>query len=408
MKSYRIYLLFIAILFTAFVAVEYVKPKPISWEETYINKDKIPYGTYVLYEMLKDVFPGVNAQSTRLPVYNKLETLYSLFENNDGELYQEAKSKQRFNYLFINPTFRLDTMDLKFMFRFVFDGSAVFIASHDIDKLLLDSLHLKLKYDASIKNDSIKINYVNTSLQKEYRVKQSNAPFTFQQKDSLSNYKMEVLAATNSGNATFVRITYGDGNFYLCSTPTLFSNYALLSADNGDFAYKALSYLPVNEVYWDEYQKQGRAGDDSIWRAVFASEPLRWAYYISLASIFIFVVFEARRRQRIIPVITPLSNSTLEFTRTIGNLYLSKGDHKNIASKKMNYFLEFIRERYRLQTTEWTDDLLNTISLKSGVDKLVIDDIFRMINFIKFNTTISEKNLLDFNLLLEKFYRAAA
>lgn len=406
--TYRTYLFVIAVLFIAFVAVEYAKPKPINWDETYINKDKNPYGCYVLYDVLSTVFPARHIESTREPIYNKLDNLYRFESDNDGSVYKQAKTDQRFNYIFISPGFGLDTMDLKYMFRFVFDGSNVFIASHAFEKLLLDSLHLQLNFSSIIKNDSVKIKFSNASLQNIYRIKQSKANLYFYQSDLESTYKMDVLATTDSDRATLIRIPFGDGNFYLCSTPALFSNYELLSENNSDFAYNALSYLPINDVYWDEYQKQGRDGDDSIWRAIFTSESLRWAYYISLAAVFIFVLFEAKRKQRVIPVIAPLSNSTLAFTRTIGNLYLSKGDHKNIATKKVNYFLEFIRERYRLHTVEVNDELLTTISKKSGVDKIVVDDIFRMINFVQFNNSITEKNLLDFNFLLEKFYREAA
>src|SRR5205085_7557129 len=131
------------------------------------------------------------------------------------------------------------------------------------------------------------------------------------------------------------------GNFYLCSTPVFFSNIQLLTLCNNDFAYKALSYLPINDIIWDEYQKQGAEGEDSLLRAVLAHESLKWAYYIALGSVVLFIIFEAKRRQRIIPIIEPLANSTLEFTRTLGNLYLSKGDHKNIAAKKIQYFLGY-------------------------------------------------------------------
>ena len=39
------------------ISWEFLKPKPIDWSVTLTRKDKIPYGTYVLYNTLKDIFP---------------------------------------------------------------------------------------------------------------------------------------------------------------------------------------------------------------------------------------------------------------------------------------------------------------------------------------------------------------
>ena len=41
-------------------------------------------------------------------------------------------------------------------------------------------------------------------------------------------------------------------------------------------------------------------------------------------SLLLFMRFNARRKQRPIPIIEPLKNSTVEFTHTIANLYLKE------------------------------------------------------------------------------------
>ncbi|MEO8148400.1 MAG: DUF4350 domain-containing protein [Bacteroidia bacterium] len=408
MKSYRTYIIVITVLFIAFVVVEYYKPKPLNWDKTYINKDKIPYGTYVMYDVLKDVFPGMKIQTIRKPIYNHLQNYFYYSENDSGEEVLKPESEELQNYLFIADNFSSDTLDVTYLLYFVETGNSVFIAASDFNSPLFDTLNIEPKYSASIKNDSVKISFINKEFNQPYKIKRSDADHYFLSKDSTGNQSMQVLAVMDSNRATFIRAPFGKGNFYICSTPVFFSNIQLLEEHDNDFAYKALSYLPVKEVFWDEYQKQGAEGEDSLLRAVLAQESLRWSYYIALASMIIFIVFEAKRRQRIIPVIEPLANSTLEFTRTLGNLYLSKGDHKNIGTKKIQYFFDFIRDRYRLQTNEVNDELIKAIAEKSGSEKSLIDDIFRMINFVQYNNSISEKNLLDFNSLLEKFYLRSA
>ena len=69
-----------------------------------------------------------------------------------------------------------------------------------------------------------------------------------------------------------------------------------------------------------------------------------------MVSLLIFILFNAKRKQRVVKVIKPLENSTIAFTKTIGNLYYETKDHNNLIDKKITYFLEFIRRKYYLDT----------------------------------------------------------
>src|SRR5690606_28020185 len=129
------------------------------------------------------------------------------------------------------------------------------------------------------------------------------------------------------------------GSFYLSSVPGAFTNYYVLKPRQNRYAAQALSHLPVAPVWWDEYQKQGPVGDSSVFRVLLCHDALTWAYYIALGALFLFVVFESKRTQRIIPVLEKPRNTTLEFVKVIGNLYYNHRDHRAIAEKKVNYFL---------------------------------------------------------------------
>ena len=72
LTTFRLYLLGIGLLFGGYVALEYNRPKPLDWSPTYANKDKIPYGTYVLYDQLPRLLGTDSVEVVRLPVYNQL------------------------------------------------------------------------------------------------------------------------------------------------------------------------------------------------------------------------------------------------------------------------------------------------------------------------------------------------
>jgi hypothetical protein len=54
-KDIKYYVVIVLIL-TITVIYEAVKPKPIDWSFTLESEDKIPYGTYILYNTLADIF----------------------------------------------------------------------------------------------------------------------------------------------------------------------------------------------------------------------------------------------------------------------------------------------------------------------------------------------------------------
>src|SRR5690349_21149505 len=95
-STFRWYLLGLLALFGAYVALEYYRPKPVDWRPTLINKDKIPYGTYVLYDQLPRLLGTDSVQTTRLPIYNQLtgislEVTDALAESQTRTITTEAR-----------------------------------------------------------------------------------------------------------------------------------------------------------------------------------------------------------------------------------------------------------------------------------------------------------------------------
>ncbi len=129
---------------------------------------------------------------------------------------------------------------------------------------------------------------------------------------------------------------------------------------------RTLSYLPVQDVYWTEYYQAGRMEASTPLRYVLSQPPLRWALYLLLVGLLLFMVLESRRKQRAIPVAQPPTNTTLEFVNTVSNLFLRTRDHHNIAEKKIHYFLDELRTRYRLDTSTLDDAFRAQLMHKSG------------------------------------------
>jgi hypothetical protein len=187
--------------------------------------------------------------------------------------------------------------------------------------------------------------------------------------------------------------------------PLAFSNYYVLRPRSRPFALAALSYLPAGRpVWWDEYQKQGRMGEQSVLRVLLDHPSLRTAYYLLLATAVLFIFIEARRRQRIIPVLKPLPNTTLLFTRTVASLYQQGRNHSRIAEKKVALFMDYLRTRFQEPTPDLAnEDFRERLSQKTGLPRPRVDELVRLINFARTAPTVTDNELLILSRAIRDF-----
>jgi hypothetical protein len=391
MSGYRRYAVCLGFLFTALVLIEYNRPQAIDWRQTFSNKDKIPYGTYVLYELLPDIFRNQPLLPVRQPVANQLA---------------EAAPGPAGNYIFIHRSFQIDSLDLKALLQYAAQGNRVFISAEFFPDILRDTLHFNTKVTSAHLKGRMGLSLSHPSLSREN-------PCFFEAKhvqthlEVAPGHRFEVLGRTIAGKANFIKVPFGAGAIYLHAAPLAFSNYYVISDRQSRYAAQVLSHLPVAPVWWDEYQKQGREEADSVFRVLLEHEALRWAYYIALAGLMLFVFFEGKRTQRIIPVLESPRNTTLEFVQVVGNLYFNFQDHKIIAEKKIHYFMEYLRQHFYAASPELDAPFRELVAAKTGLALEEITLLCCLIGDIRAATKISEKQLIALNRQLEDFYRQA-
>lgn len=403
-KGNKIYIFILAICFTALILLQILAPKQINWKQTYIKKDKAPFGTSALYEALPSIFPGQEISSETFPIYNVL------FE----------KGVTNSNYIIINSAFEPDKLDSRELLAFAKEGNTVFIAANYFSGKFADTL--KIKTDnfygiaQSIEDDSVdlnqfyngydtaNINFVNPILKRKTNyIYSKGIEDTFF--NSIDTTKAIVLGKNINNKVNFVQINWGKGKIILSTIPEVFTNYLFVNENNYDYAYKALSYLPNQKVIWDEYYKVGNVKKESELRVIFSHPALLTAYYLLIFSLLLFVIIGIKRKQRIIPVVEPLRNTTLDFVDIVGTLYFQTGNHKNIAEKKIIYFLEHIRSTFQVKTNLYDDAFINRITNLSGIGREKIHDLFYYFADITAKESISQQELLKLNRIIEAFHR---
>lgn len=395
-KGNRKYIIILGLCFVALITIQLLSPKPINWSLSYTEKDKIPFGTSALYEMLPSLFPEQEITEKAIPLYN------SLNKNN----------YTNHNYIIINKELEIDKLDLRELINFVKNGNNVFIAANYFGQIFSDSLNINTDNffndlgnpGTTIYNiQPVQLNFTNPELKTTngyvYEKGCKDSYFT-----SFDTSSTLALGNSDKKRINFISVKKGKGHLYLSTVPEAFSNYYFVNSMNNEYACKALSYLPIGAVTWDEYYKAGNRVKQSPFRVILSHPALTYAYYLLLLSLLIFMILGIKRKQRIIPVIEPLSNTTLQFVETVGSLYYQSGDHKNLADKKITYFLEYIRTKFHIKTTSYDAEFIDKISNLSGIEKEKVSALFNYFSEISAKQKITQQELLTLNKKIEEFH----
>lgn len=392
MKKDWKYLTYLGILAGLLVVLMLSKSKQYDWSVTFSHEDKNPYGTYALNELL----PTVVKNNVR----NSYQTLY--------ELKDSLQSQE--NIFILSSTFSPGKEDTEMLLNYAEQGGTLFISANNYYGAFADTLGI-MSGDSFFQgentfnqNDSAALHFVSSAMDstQQYWYRASNIHNYFSDIDSV---EATVISKNDYHQPVSVLIKKGMGSILLNCTPMVFTNIHLLDNDNHEFVSTSLSYLPQKETYWTEFYHLGRMEVATPLRFILTTEPLRWAYYLTLISILLFIIFEAKRKQRIIPVINPLTNTTLEFVGTIGTLYYQRGDHKNIAEKKIQFFLDQIHSTYFINTKIKDEAYLMLLTKKAGVPEKTVRELFKIINHIATQEKISASELTQLNELIEKFHQ---
>lgn len=377
------------------------KPAPVDWSFDLTLKNKSPLGCKVLYNLLTDFFSNETITVAELSPYSFIE--------NNNLLQKQPEDLQKGIYLIITEEFRPDSLDAVRLLQFAAKGNTVFVSSTWFGDFFADTLGLETEVDFLETDSLFGIKFTNArqhdSTNYRFRTDFQAGRF-FIDADSLGYY---VLARNQSKEATFIYRNWGNGHLFLSSLPVAFSNYYLLQQPYERFAATVLSCLPPGYVIWDEYYKpntglHGNAAETPL-RYLLSVEALKWALYVAIVAMLLFMLFEAKRKQRAIPVIKPLANTTVEFTKTVGTLYLQNGDHKDLALKKINHFLHFLRTKLFIKNMEMNEPAYRMLAEKTGIDYKEIVRLFNGIQLVNSNARIDEEQLIVLSRNIDRFYR---
>lgn len=391
-KKITIYIVLLVVVLGILILIDGSRPKPINWTPTYSVNDKIPLGLYVFNKELPELFKGQNIEKLRVTPYEYFNELYD---------YEAKNYISNGSFISISENNTIDNESVKELVYFANHGNTVFLSAKDFPQSLLDTLNLKVDGGYSFK-DSISLS-LNSQKNEKYSF---NEGIGFTYFDSIGTQNTEILGYqefSKGKKPNFIKVPFGNGNFLLHTQPTAFSNFYLLKGNHYKYTEGLLSYIPEGTIHW--YSKQFMYDEDvssNPLRYILSQPALKWTMWLGIIAFLIFILFNAKRKQRIIPQITPLKNTTIDFAKTIGNLYYQEGNHHTIIEKKIIYFLEHIRNEYHIDTYSLDDVFIEKLHLKTGKP---VEDIEKTVSLIKKHRhqfESSEADVIAINKAIEK------
>lgn len=394
-RTLKIYIALLVFLIAGIVIIDANRPKPIDWRPSYKVSAKTPLGLYVLDQEMDSLFPEQKIERFKITPYEYFDEHYdydTLVNTYDikGTLFSVSEENT------------IDDESLGEILSFVSHGNHVFMSMNSFSEFLADSLNFEIRNQYFYK-DTLKVHLANPNLNTAtYELNGGVTGRYFSKIDSLNTTVLGYQKVGDSSFVNFIKVDYYGGSLFLHTQPTAFSNYNLLKDNHSEYAQKLLSYIPKQPVYWYQKNRTEETISQSPLRFVFAHPALTWAWYFFIFGMIVFIIFNAKRKQRVVPIIKPLENTTVDFTKTIGNLYFQEGNHGNLIDKKIIFFLEKIRNEYLIDTTKLDDSFVKKLHLKSGKDQLLIDKAVRLIHKHQKRYQSTEEDLIEINNILEK------
>jgi len=424
--------------------------RELRWSETYRPDDKNPYGASVFYTLLGHAAgPGGLTKIT--------DTLAHELPDNP--------TLKIDNYVFIGHTAYLDSADTEKLIRFLRAGNRVFFITTDIGNRLLDSL---VVLPEELERESAEVYltvpeeetypWIEDEIEDEYEYADPAIPHFFNTWDSIAyvglngldlpdarldrlyqhermNYDWTSLNVSlqgrdgrlashlgylNKSDPNFISVPFEKGTIYIHTTPLAFTNYHLMNDTVHQYARSAMHHLGNGSIYWDEENRTfdwkafhrsatDMLPDEGALEFILSERTLRTAWYLLLAGGLLYLIFGARRKQRIIPIRDNVDNTSIEYAEVISQLFMKQSDHTKLIELKMELFRSHLRDRFMIKLPahqEDTDDaFFLSAASRSGVDEALIRSIFKTYSYLSIVGGVNTQQMLEFHHLIEQFHQ---
>lgn len=363
------------------------------WNINLSRDNKNPYGLYLAYHSLKYLFPE-----------SKIEYLNPAY--NISRLNTRLKNTDKAFVVFIGQSFTMTDEESEDLLRLISSGKNVMISAYNISDNLMQRLQTKQHLPSIYAQDASQCINMKDDAARDYCYKGESVMAYFNpdtdKGDSAKPYYG--LGATSENVDDYIVYSIGDGKLFLHAAPLVFSNYFLLQNNNQAYLHKVFSFVSyADNVLWMDFNIR-EAQHYSDWSVLWRNKATRMFFIMSFIALLLYVLFEMKRKQKIIPVVKPNENTSVAFVETVGRLYYNTGNHTNLSEKMVQHFLEFVRVHYYLSTNILDEEFEKSLSAKSGISSSKVKTLVHQINQVQHGAVVDERFLFELHSNIQELY----
>ncbi len=383
-KTFKIYAFIFIIIMVILALFEVNKKEVVDWRKNFDVNEKSPFGLFIFNQEIKGLFKN-NLTKVDITAYN----------------YYNQNKKKSHNIVVVES--EIDIQSWKKILDEVSKGSDAMLIMSKMPKEISDSIGF---YDSQISFEDTNVLKLTDRKYKNDFIKLDKFPSG--RGFSYIKPGIQVLGKTveeeNTDQVNFIKAKFGKGNIYVHCEPLFLTNYYLLKSGNTKYAQDVFSYLDERETLWfvEANTKESRF----FMRFILGNPALKYAWWVFLGGLVLFVFFNAKRKQRIVPIVEPLKNTSVDFVKSIGNLYLQEGDFHDMMAKKAQYFLNKIRLDHLIDTQNLDAEFVKRLHLKTGKNIEIIKEAVDLI--IKAQNpyaSVMKEDLVRMNKLLNEIIK---
>jgi len=392
MKCVKYHIAFILLLLASCGA------KETNWDYTLDKNSTEPFGLYLAYNELDDIFPSA-----------KKKTIYDLSKAVKNRIDKSYFSDRNSVLISITSGLYLNKDEVDDLYTYVKKGGNVLMLSQNYSKYFDTVFDFTLKrHDMKFppsKKDSTTI--VQNFWENTWYQFKMDEPFS---KPYLEHKKGQAITnkrVDGQLETVILKRYIGKGQIIIGTCPEMLTNYALLKGKKPVFYEQLLSHFKRStySVNWFSKFKVSpdRESRTSNLSNLLKEKSYRYAFLVLLLMAALFFFFETRRRQRLVQVVPPVSNDSLAFTETIGKLYYGEKDNLNLARKMIQYYLEYIRTSYGIPTTHLNKEFAAKLARKLSKTS---EETNQFVNFLNRQLTaydLSEQDIKQLYKTLKKY-----
>jgi hypothetical protein len=371
-----------------------IRKNETDWSVNLSEKSKQPFGLYLAYESLPMLFP--EGKFSRLDPSYEFSNLFNRFQGNQRPSV----------VIVVGQNMELRQDEVESIIELAEKGHTFLLAVAHLDHKLLQALQLRQSPISILENSGALCFSAQTPSLPEREFCYSGFDFPSYFKPLADGKKFYTTIGYNHRKEpNFIAFQIGEGRILLHASPFVFSNYFLLQNNNQEYFRYLFAHIPkVESVLWMSFNKRALV-QEGAWAFLWKHPGTRMFVILSIIVLLLYVLFESKRKQKIIPVVVPNTNSSVAFVETVGRLYFNKGNHQNLAEKMSQHFMDFVRSHYHLSTAALNDEFIQMLSAKSGVSYAATATLIADIKAVHDRmATIDEAFLFSLHSQIQQFY----